>query len=164
MQKTSFIAASALFLAVGAGVTMTAACTTFDGLSARSKGDEIGGGADGGPGGPGTPVTDLKCKTGGDCPTGVCGPDGKCLDATATDGVKNASETDIDCGGDSAPKCAAGKHCKAGTDGVWGYCTADVCEAHQPGRKDGDQTDIDCGGTMSPACDWDKDCLVDTDC
>jgi hypothetical protein len=117
------------------------ACTTFDGLSAAP---EV-----------------MKGTCGDHCSANGVAPSPP---PSTTDGVKNGAETDIDCGGSGAPKCAAGKSCLVATDCVWGFCTAGVCEAHKPGRKDGDQTDVDCGGTMSPPCDWDKACLVDTDC
>jgi hypothetical protein len=35
------------------------------------------------------------------------------LPASATDGVKDADETDVDCGGTQTPKCAGGKTCVA---------------------------------------------------
>jgi len=41
---------------------------------------------------------------------------------TPTDGVKNGTETDVDCGGPDAPKCAAGRTCVAPSD-----CTTDAC-------------------------------------
>ena len=44
---------------------------------------------------------------------------------TATDGIRNGTETDVDCGGGlptSAPACAAGKRCQSSTD-----CAASTC-------------------------------------
>ena len=35
---------------------------------------------------------------------------------TSTDGVKNGTETDVDCGGPDAPKCVTGKSCSVGDD------------------------------------------------
>jgi len=143
----------------------TTACTTFDGLTADEEA------ASGGPSGCGDACPPQQpgsgCKLATECESGVCGTDGRCAAPTSSDGVKNGSETDIDCGGSgptNAPKCAEGKACRDGADCVWGFCTGSVCEGHEPGRKDGDQTDIDCGGTMSPPCDWGKACLVDRDC
>jgi hypothetical protein len=47
------------------------------------------------------------------CPAGAtC----TCQAASAKDGVKNEGETDIDCGGPTAPACAAGKTCAQSTD------------------------------------------------
>ena len=152
-----------LFTAVLASAS---ACTTFDGLDVSGS-DATGSGAtttNGAGKGLGTVAPSGKCLTAADCASAICGSDGTCTAATITDGVKNGSETDIDCGGTDAPKCEATKACLAATDCFWGFCTGGTCEGHQPGRKDGDQTDIDCGGTKSPACDWDKTCAVDKDC
>jgi hypothetical protein len=144
-------------------VTLVAstACTTFDGLIAGNK---AGVGSSGGVGiGSGDKKPGDKCIGAADCESAICTPDGTCAAASSSDGVKNGSETDVDCGGGTT-KCKEGKACREGTDCVWGFCTDNVCEGHKPGRKDGDQTDIDCGGTLSPACDWDKSCLIDKDC
>ncbi len=107
---------------------------------------------------------DLACKVGDDCVSRVCAPAGTCAPATSSDGVKNGTETDVDCGGGAAPRCAEGKACSAGDDCDSRFCTDGVCEPRKAGRQDGDETDIDCGGTVAPKCDWDKSCLVDADC
>ncbi|MDF2696816.1 MAG: Tryptophan synthase alpha chain [Labilithrix sp.] len=140
---------------------MLTACTTFDGLTAD---DALPDGVDCGASCGGEHPPGAGCKVPADCESAVCGPDGTCVAATTSDGVKNGTETDVDCGGPGAPKCPPDKACREATDCVWGFCTANVCEGHKPGRQDGDQTDIDCGGTMSPPCDWEKGCLLDTDC
>ncbi len=48
---------------------------------------------------------------------------------TCTDGTKNGSETDVDCGGSCGP-CAAGKACAAGSD-----CSTGSARAGLPGRR-----------------------------
>jgi len=110
----------------------------------------------------------LGCAVAADCVEGVCGDDKKCAAPSKTDGVKNGSESDVDCGGgapSNAPKCFKDKDCSADGDCFWGTCGANKkCGGDKPGVKDGDQTDIDCGGTQSPACDWFKGCAVDNDC
>ncbi len=144
----------------------TSACTVFDGLS-PSGSDATGSGTtatDGAGKGLGSVAPSGKCVTGADCASAICASDGTCTGASITDGVKNGTETDIDCGGADAPKCEATKTCTAATDCFWGFCTSGTCEGHMAGRKDGDETDIDCGGTKSPACDWDKACALDKDC
>jgi hypothetical protein len=79
-------------------------------------------------GGPGAGVprcgTGMACLVAGDCVDGVCAG-GKCAAPTATDGVKNGDESDVDCGGvvTKAPKCAVGKTCKIHAD-----CTTDGCD------------------------------------
>lgn len=52
-----------------------------------------------------------------------------CAPATAgcSDGVKNGTETDIDCGGESCPQCDAGQACGWIHDCMSNYCDAGVC-------------------------------------
>jgi hypothetical protein len=154
------------------------------------------------------------CLIGPDCASGVCasGPvvvdnvDGgvdatvpadaggggalTCQAPTAEDGVKNDSETDVDCGGallasgqpntasDGAPACGAGKACALATDCQSLVCTGGTCAA--PTANDAVQndseTDTDCGGALladgtpnpasdgAPACADHKGCLVGNDC
>jgi hypothetical protein len=59
--------------------------------------------------------SDLVCAgTGGSSPT-------------CTDGVKNGSETDVDCGGGTCSPCANGDTCAVGSDCVSGTCTGGIC-------------------------------------
>jgi len=44
------------------------------------------------------------CQLAADCQSGVCWA-GKCLAPTCSDGVQNAEETGIDCGGSTCPEC-----------------------------------------------------------
>ena len=65
-----------------------------------------------------------SCQEGRDCDSAVCAGN-KCQEPKATDGARNGTETDVDCGGGAptnAPKCAAGKKCKAHGD-----CLSDGC-------------------------------------
>ncbi|MEA2749911.1 MAG: hypothetical protein QOI41_4054 [Myxococcales bacterium] len=69
---------------------------------------------------------DKSCNAATDCASGVCDATTKtCSKPTAADGVKNADETDVDCGGTitGAPKCDAGKGCNVHDD-----CTSDGCD------------------------------------
>ncbi len=76
--------------------------------------------------------------------------------ATCSDGIKNGSETGIDCGG-SCADCAVVASC---TDGIQngdetgvdcgGSC--DACGSCNDGIQNGDETGVDCGGSC-PACD-----------
>ena len=66
------------------------------------------------------------CGASTDCTSGVCDPaTKKCAKPTATDGVKNADESDVDCGGTltGAPKCAVAKACTKHED-----CASDGCD------------------------------------
>ena len=85
---------------------------------------------------------------------------------TCTDGKKNGSETDIDCGGGTCPTCAKGKGCSNSTDCVSGVCAAGKClEATCTDTvKNGAETDVDCGGGTCPACAAGKGCAKAADC
>ncbi len=41
---------------------------------------------------------------------------------TCSDGVKNGSETDVDCGGPTCPRCASGRSCASNTDCATARC------------------------------------------
>lgn len=70
--------------------------------------------------------TDGGCTVAGECASGICNA-GACAAPSPTDGVKNGDETDVDCGGATAPKCAAGKACSAHGDCTSGACPAGLC-------------------------------------
>jgi hypothetical protein len=108
-----------------------------------------------------------SCAVATDCQSLVCSS-GTCQVPTSTDGAKNGDETDIDCGGSSAPPCAVGLDCIDNHDCKSGACAADVCAmaTSTDGMKDGDETDVDCGGknTGAPPCMEGQGCLVAADC
>jgi hypothetical protein len=54
-----------------------------------------------------------------DCKNGVCQPPPTC-----TDGIKNGSESTIDCGGPTCPPCANGKTCSTALDCDSALCTS----------------------------------------
>jgi hypothetical protein len=102
-----------------------------------------------------------ECTDGSECKSLSCKA-GKCTAVVAggnpTDGAKNGDETDVDCGGASAPGCADGKSCKSGSDCASGACTGGKCKSPAPDDKikNGDETDVDCGGSKAPKCGTDK--------
>ncbi len=57
----------------------------------------------------------------------VCDGAGMCVGPSCTDGVKNGTETGIDCGGSCATKCANGGGCTVDGDCTSGTCTGNVC-------------------------------------
>jgi hypothetical protein len=73
--------------------------------------------------------------TGTDCQSLICTTAGLCTTPSPADGVKNDSETDVDCGGaklatgapnpasDGAPACADAKSCVLDVDCVSTYCS-----------------------------------------
>jgi hypothetical protein len=98
------------------------------------------------------------------CASGICTM-GVCQTATCTDGLKNGSETDVDCGG-GCPGCANGKACIAATDCASGICAMGICQAPScnDGLKDGAETDVDCGGGTCATCAAGKGCVASADC
>ncbi len=88
-----------------------------DGRAARAPGDP--------------PIKDgAQCQLPGDCESNVC-KGARCEAPTATDGVKNGEETDIDCGGAGAPHCASGNLCKVHSDCVSNGCSFEGrCASH----------------------------------
>ncbi len=111
-----------------------------------------------------------KCKTTDDCDNVACA-DGTCQAASGNDGIKNGTETDVDCGGGAptnAPKCGLDKACKVKADCDNADCNGGVCKAtSSDGIKNGTETDVDCGGgapTNAPKCGIDKGCSTHADC
>ena len=118
----------------------------------------------------GVVVPPKGCTKAADCDSRVCTAAGVCVAPAPTDGVKNGTETDIDCGGKAAPKCDVLKGCATGAD-----CVAGVCKdagkglqclppAPDDGVRNGDETDADCGGAKAPKCSDGKGCKVRGDC
>src|SRR6185503_13557717 len=71
------------------------------------------------------------------------------------DGVKNGTETDVDCGGGGCPACDPGKTCSMGTDCTSqicqaGTCTAPVCD--DGNTVSGDGCNAGCGVEAGYAC------------
>ncbi len=85
---------------------------------------------------------------------------------SCTDGVRDGTETDVDCGGGTCPPCADGKDCSFGSDCVSKVCTGGTCIAATctDGVQNGNETDVDCGGGTCPPCAPNKHCAVATDC
>jgi hypothetical protein len=85
--------------------------------------------------------------------------------STCTDGMKNGSETDTDCGGPCPFKCGTSSLCKVNADCKSLSCTGGKCAAAtcSDTLKNGDETDTDCGGSCVP-CIEGLICLVGTDC
>lgn len=113
------------------------------------------------------------CRADTDC-EGRC-EGGVCAEPTHEDGKKNLDETDVDCGGATAPACWVGKACKEHADCNLGYCASDVCAEPRTddGIQNGRETDVDCGGptqtegglSITPErCAPAKRCELDTDC
>ena len=114
------------------------------------------------------------CQGNSQCASGIC-EDGECKAASCNDGVRNGTESGVDCGGMSSgaacPKCSAGSPCRKGdcdADAGFvcsedGYCIESHCSNKMLDPIDG-ETDIDCGGEACPKCDVDQNCSLDGDC
>jgi hypothetical protein len=80
--------------------------------------------------------TCLACCSDDHCPGDQVCAGGACVAAqpTCTDGIKNGSETDVDCGG-GCPGCSVGANCTVGSDCGSGVCRGNLCVAGvcQPG-------------------------------
>lgn len=92
------------------------------------------------------------------CTYGQCSP--QCID-----GIQNAPETDIDCGGAICGECALGRKCNIGADCLSAVCAAGVCSdpSCTDGITDGNETDVDCGGGCGK-CAVGKGCSGAGDC
>ena len=100
-----------------------------------------------------------KCSVDNDCGTGFCGEKkvceaktcasndecknvgGTCDDTlhqcvTCSDGLKNGTETDVDCGGSCSAKCEGGKTCKTGSDCENGVCKDGTCSSEKAAVAD----------------------------
>ena len=135
------------------------ACTTFNGLTA-DPGAEVPN--------PNGKNAGAVCEGDQDCKSLQC-KSGKCTavaGAKPDNVTKDGDETDVDCGGSSAPPCEDGKACKANEDCASVSCISGTCKAPSPddGIKNADETDVDCGGAAAPKCASGKTCSVDADC
>jgi hypothetical protein len=124
-------------------------------------------------------VIGAPCQKAADCSSEICTA-GTCraVPMTCTDGTKDGTETDTDCGGTSCPPCAVPEHCAANGDCLSGYCDKGTCSPPTPTDSiaDDSETDVDCGGAIdsdgntnpesdgAPACGNGKLCGLASDC
>lgn len=77
-----------------------------------------------------------------------------CMAATCGDGIKDALETDVDCGGGTCVACVDRQHCILDTDCLSGDCANGTCV--DPGCTSGNQS-VDATGSLSncsgPGCE-----------
>jgi hypothetical protein len=67
--------------------------------------------------------TCVGCTQNSQCASMVCAPaTHTCAAPSCGDGVKNGTETDVDCGGTCSTKCASGQGCAAHADCATGAC------------------------------------------
>jgi hypothetical protein len=97
-----------------------------------------------------------------------------CVAASCDNGLQEAQETDVDCGGSDCGVCQIGQRCEEGVDCASGYCITSpkrnalyqYCfPAHcNNDVTDEDETGRDCGGPSCNPCDPGYECLTDDDC
>ncbi len=109
------------------------------------------------------PVT--GCTRDEECPGAKC-EGGTCSAPLASNGKKDADESDVDCGGAIAPKCGVGKACGTADDCQNNSCIGGVCKPPSPtdGIRNNDETDVDCGGLAAPKCGAGQLCANRNDC
>jgi hypothetical protein len=99
---------------------------------------------------------DLKvCQKGADCMSGICNTGATppvCI--SCKDGVKDGSETDVDCGGTCTTLCGLGQKCLSGADCTSMECPAGKCTDCHNNMQDVGETGVDCGGSCL-ACNGD---------
>lgn len=80
--------------------------------------------------------------------------------------IKDATESDIDCGGSCSSKCDNGRACLGHIDCKSAYCLNGVCQDNlcTDHVQDGAETDVDCGGASCERCDNGEGCRADADC
>jgi hypothetical protein len=85
---------------------------------------------------------------------------------SCTDGVRNGSETGVDCGGGTCPACPTGQTCSVNSDCQTGICIGGVCKdpSCTDGLRNGGETDVDCGGGTCPTCVTGQACNGGSDC
>jgi cysteine-rich repeat protein len=71
-------------------------------------------------------ATVTTCQSAAQCQSGVC-LGGYCQPPTCSDGVKNGSESAIDCGGVDCGRCLAGQACLFDTDCINDVCSGGLC-------------------------------------
>ena len=97
------------------------------------------------------------------CPAGRCStvsPVNTCRDR-----IRDAAETDVDCGGPACQRCWDGLACSAPTDCQSNACIANKCAPSSCTNnvRDGYESDVDCGSTCG-ACATSMVCATDSDC
>ena len=86
---------------------------------------------------------------------------------SCTDSVKNANETDVDCGGGTCPPCSIGEGCIVGTDCETHACNAvHVCVPALCNDmvQNAGESDLDCGGPDCLPCAVGLKCNQPEDC
>jgi hypothetical protein len=87
------------------------------------------------------------------------------IGSACDDGIRNGSESDVDCGG-SCAACDNGEDCDHDGDCSSGSCSAGACAdpSCTDGKRNGNETGVDCGGGSCAGCGEGSECSEPTDC
>ncbi|APR78070.1 Endoglucanase [Minicystis rosea] len=93
----------------------------------------------------------VPCVSDAQCPSGICTAH-VCRPLSCGNGVKDGTETDVDCGGPDCGPCAIGKQCANNGDCAGEACRTGVCSAY-PFPPTGGPTSSwsDCSVGLDPA-------------
>jgi hypothetical protein len=91
---------------------------------------------------------------------------GSCLLPHCSNGVKDGTETDTDCGGTDCLPCGTMSTCLTSKDCFSQRCIGGVCPMPScvDGIQNGAETDTDCGGGSCPPCAATLGCSLPRDC
>jgi hypothetical protein len=108
-----------------------------------------------------------SCNIDDDCASGDCNA-GRCVRISCSDGARNGTESDTDCGGVDplCARCDDGSTCTLDSDCASQSCQGGRCISCNDGVRNGTETDTDCGGS-SPGCARcapGGQCQADRDC
>jgi len=109
-----------------------------------------------------------SCTVNADCISANCNATTRrCVGSACEDGVKNNTETDLDCGG-ACDKCATGLACTTGADCRSGRCLNNTCASDRCKDlvRNGPESGTDCGATSgcNLLCAVGLGCTGDADC
>lgn len=103
------------------------------------------------------------CEIDADCESQSCDA-GACAPIDCDDGIKNGSETDLDCGGECDP-CTEGAACIHHSDCETEVCDGECLPADCMDRvTNGAETGVDCGGPVCSPCGYLEGCDNGGDC
>ncbi|MEM9458200.1 MAG: hypothetical protein AAGF11_28755 [Myxococcota bacterium] len=109
------------------------------------------------------------CMVDGDCASDVCDPGtNTCSPPACNDGIQNADEADVDCGGPICDPCGDGQMCEDNDDCDSMVCNFEIGVCEPPncadGVQNGSETDLDCGGMCGMTCNPGEGCALGGDC
>ena len=108
------------------------------------------------------------CFENADCASGFCDSrrGSVCRPASCGNGMQDADEADVDCGGESCGSCASLMACERHADCDTKFCLDSVCREMScgDGIRDLDESDIDCGGPNCAKCALRARCFDHNDC